>query len=185
MKSVLKMIWWLCIVAVLPVASYSNVWTDTATGYTWTFRANGDTAEICAEGNSVAISPSPTGALAIPSTLVGRKVTCIGEGAFADCSGITNVVIPNSVTNIANNAFSGCSALTSVKIPDSVTSIGAAAFYGCSSLAAVHVTDIAAWCRISFGSHDANPLSYAHNLYLNGVKVDALTVPEGVEDIRT
>ena len=84
-------------VAVLPVVSYANVWTDTATGYTWTFRANGDTAEICADGNSAAISPCPTGALAIPSTLVGRKVTRIGEGAFVDCSGITNVVIPNSV----------------------------------------------------------------------------------------
>jgi len=42
--------------------------TKTIGGYTWTYRLNGDTAEIDNNG-SVAISPEPTGAVTIPSTL--------------------------------------------------------------------------------------------------------------------
>ena len=42
-------------------------WADTETvdGYTWTYRINGDTAEIY-NNVSAAISPSPTGAVTIP-----------------------------------------------------------------------------------------------------------------------
>ena len=39
--------------------------TETLGGYTWTYRINGDTAEI-AGGNSAAISPKPTGAVTVP-----------------------------------------------------------------------------------------------------------------------
>ena len=34
-----------------------------------------------------------------------RKVTSIGERAFAWCSGLTSVMIPNSVTSIGEKAF--------------------------------------------------------------------------------
>ena len=60
-----------------------------------------------------------------------RKVTCIGNYAFRDCSGLTSVTIGNSVTSIGDWAFSNCSELTSVTIPNSVTSIDDYAFSGC------------------------------------------------------
>jgi hypothetical protein len=66
-------------------------------------------------------------------------VTCIGNGAFYDCSGLTNVTIPNSVTSIGYNAFSGCSSLTSVTIPNGVTSLYA--FSRCSGLTSVTLPD--------------------------------------------
>ena len=69
--------------------------TETVGGYTWTYRINGGTAEI--EG----ISPSPTGAVTIPSTLGGKPVTIIGNRAFEVCSGLTSVTIGNNVTSIA------------------------------------------------------------------------------------
>ena len=68
---------------------------------------------------------------------VPNSVTCIGDYAFAGCSGITSVTIPNSVTSIGNYAFYGCRGLTSVTIPNSVTSIGDYAFAGCTSLTSV------------------------------------------------
>ena len=44
-------------------------------------------------------------------------------------------------------------------------------------------TDIAAWCNIAFSSNYSNPLSNAHNLYLNGVPVTNLVIPDGVRSI--
>ena len=52
--------------------------TETVGGYTWTYRINGDTAEIYGNWPSPAISPKPNGAVTIPSTLGGKPVTSIG-----------------------------------------------------------------------------------------------------------
>ena len=48
-------------------------------------------------------------------------VTKIGEGAFYNCSSLTNITIPNGVTSIGNKAFNDCASLKSVTIPNSVT----------------------------------------------------------------
>lgn len=63
------------------------------------------------------------------------------------------------------------SALT---IPTAVTTVGTAAFAGCTGLTKVNTTDLAAWCKISYGNAAANPLCCAKNLYLNGADVTAL-----------
>ena len=96
---------------------------------------------------------------------------------------ITEIVVPDYVTGIGSYAFEDCSGLTSITIPSSVTSIGSDAFRGCSGLTAVYITDLAAWCNISFNDSYSNPLYYAKNLYLNGNKVTALEIPEGVTSI--
>ena len=44
----------------------------------------------------------------IPRFYKGALVTGIGEGAFRDCSSVTDVTIPDSVTGIGASAFSGC-----------------------------------------------------------------------------
>jgi hypothetical protein len=78
-------------------------------------------------------------------------ITSIGEGAFWDCSALTEVTIPSSVTSIGVRAFRGCKALTSITIPSSVTSIGDAVFYGCSAL--TNVTFGAESSLASIGSY--------------------------------
>ena len=67
------------------------------------------------------------------------SVTSIGDNAFDDCIGLTNIEIPKSVTHIGSHAFSGCAGLTSLEIPKSVTSIGEGVVARCVSLASIAV----------------------------------------------
>ncbi len=93
-----------------------------------------------------------------------------GERYFIkNMNGSTEITIDSSATQIYNRAFYNRSDITTVTIPEGVTSIGDWAFNGCNSLTDVYYGgDINDWVSISFGSYDANPLSYGENLYLNG-----------------
>ena len=188
------------------VAGRAWSYTATVNGITWTYTLGKDGEASLGGGSSSspAISKSTTGAITIPSTLGGYKVTSIGDGAFSWCIGLTRVTIPYSVTSIGNSAFEhcigltsmtigvtsignsafrGCSGLTSVTILG-VASIGNSAFEGCSGLTSVRISDIGAWCKIAFGGSSANPLYYAHNLYLiYGGLVTDVTIPDSVTSI--
>ncbi len=72
--------------------------------------------------------------LEISAKLDGKRVTRIGEGAFAACKSLTGVTIPDSVTEIGRNAFYDCTGLCGITIPDSVTRIGEGAFAACRIL---------------------------------------------------
>ena len=116
------------------------------------------------------------------------KITGTGEMSSSPWksynSSIKSVEIAEGVTSIGGSAFYNCSGLTSVTIPNSVTSIKSFAFSGCEGLTRVYITDLAAWCNIEFGASNANPLSYANKLYLNGTLVRKLEIPEGVTTIK-
>ena len=121
--------------------------------------------------------------ITLPNTL--REIDWM---AFGSCSGLTEMIIPNSVREIGREAFSGCSGLTSVTIGTSVASIGSRAFEGCTELTAVYYTgNIAGWGSIAFDNNyywkDANPLYYAHNLYINNELVTNLIIPDPVSEI--
>ncbi|MBO7134172.1 MAG: leucine-rich repeat protein, partial [Bacteroidales bacterium] len=122
---------------------------------------------------------SLTGSLIIPDL-----VTDIGNSAFSDCTGLTSLTLGNSVIYIGNSAFSGCSGLTSVTIPNSVNTIFSEAFYGCDGLISVNYNgDIEGWCNISFDEY-GNPVSYAHNLYINNELLTNLIIPETITRIN-
>ena len=171
-----------------------GAWADTETvgGYTWTYWIDGDTAAIY-EDYSAAISPSPTGAVTIPSTLGGKPVTSIGDYAFRYCSGLTSVTIPNSVTNIGWCAFEDCSGLTSVTIPDSVTRIGDRAFEDCSD--SLFDTMTIPGVKLVDGWAVGHADSFSGNLNLTGVRgigdwvfsycsgLTSVTIPDGVTSI--
>ena len=86
-----------------------------------------------------AVSPSPKGAVSIPSTLGGVKVTSIGNNAFRNCRGLTSVTIPSGVASIGSAAFGDCAELMNVTIPESLRNIGEWAFSGCFALKSVTI----------------------------------------------
>ncbi|MBR5843929.1 MAG: leucine-rich repeat protein [Bacteroidaceae bacterium] len=57
-----------------------------------------------------------TGAVVIPETITYSgntySVTSIGDHAFSECTGLSEITIPNSITSIGDNAFRGCDGLT-------------------------------------------------------------------------
>ena len=128
---------------VAAVAAAFSAWaaTETIGGYTWTYRINGDKAEVYNNGVSAAISPLPSGIVIIPATLGNKPVVSVGKCAFYGCENLTHVTIPSGVMNVAGSAFRECRNLTSVAIPNSVTNIGDTAFQSCSSLAGVTIPD--------------------------------------------
>ena len=52
--------------------------------------------------------------IVIPTTYNGGKVVKIAENGFANCTGLTTLVISDSITTIGANAFAGCTGLTAV-----------------------------------------------------------------------
>ena len=111
-------------------------------GYTWSYRVRNEGATLVAEKDgkySCAVSPTPTGKVAIPPTLNYIKVTRIGQDAFRNCKELTSVTIPEGVTHIDVHAFDNCTGLKSVSLPSSLKDIGYAAFGGCVALESVTI----------------------------------------------
>src|SRR5699024_2966937 len=75
-----------------------------------------------------------------------------------------------------------CGALMSVTLGNGIKNISANAFSG-TEFTSVHISNIAAWCEIDFENPEANPLSYANNLYLNDIMITDLVIPDGVTSI--
>ena len=111
----------------------------TVDGYTWSYRVRNGEAMIVTANGRCAVSPSPRGAVSIPSTLGGVKVTSIGNNAFRNCRGLTSVTIPSCVASIGSAAFGDCAELRNVTIPESVRNIGEWAFSGCFALKSVTI----------------------------------------------
>ncbi len=97
------------------------------------------------------------GSLTIP-----ESVRAIGEGAFADLTGLRTIVIPGTVKEIRQNAFrnnrdlenvilmegiekigvsafQGCGKIINVQLPESLTEISQGAFQSCSSLEKIKI----------------------------------------------
>jgi len=66
-------------------------------------------------------------------------VTEIGEEAFKNCKGLTNINLGNGVIRIGDRAFSDCDSLAAITLPASVREIGFQIFESCYNLVAITV----------------------------------------------
>lgn len=90
----------------------------------------------------------------------GLPVRVIASEAFTEKE-VVSVYIPSTITQIQENSFN-------------------------YRLSAIHISDLSAWCRIDYGYGSVghrNPLSFAHNLYLNGELIENLEIPEEITRI--
>ena len=92
---------------------------------------------------------------------------------------LVDLVIPNNISNIKKYSFYGCTGIKSVTIPNSIKFIEQSAFASCSGLESVHVTDLDVWYNIVFEDIYSSPLYYGHHLYINGVELKDLVIPNG------
>lgn len=103
---------------------------------------------------------------------------------------IEKCVIAEGAKIINTGAFADCSNLNEITIPASVSIIKEGAFAFCTGLKAVNITDVDAWCRIKYVNNSnaenaiMNPLYYAHSLYVNGVAVSNVTIPNDLIHIN-
>ena len=118
---------------------------------------------ISSNGNLLLMDES--GTVTIPDS-----VTKIGEGAFANVSGLKTIIIPGTVKEICNKAFSNNATLEKVIIKDGVEKIGDEAFRECMKLKEINLPD-----SINY----IGPLGF---YYCTNLK--EITIPPKVENIQ-
>ncbi|MCQ2795618.1 MAG: leucine-rich repeat protein [Bacilli bacterium] len=92
------------------------------------------------ERNAIMTADYKTLVAGCKRTTIPNSVTSIGEGAFAGCTSLADIIIPNSVKSIGAAAFINCDSLINITIPNSVVSIETAAFRSCRNLKTVNLT---------------------------------------------
>jgi hypothetical protein len=103
------------------------------------------------------------------SYTVPDQVANIGDSAFFNCTGLTNIVLSTNISSVANYAFAYCTSLPGIVIPDSVSSLGYAAFEGCS-----HLQDVG----LSQNITEINPV-----MFFNCSNLTHVSIPSGVIEI--
>ena len=108
----------------------------------------------------------------------------LGSNPFIRCSGILS--IGDNVERIPNYMFDSGDFTGPLTISASIAEIGVGAFDRCDGLTSVYYTgSIEQWCNILFrGDYGANPLYYAHDLYINDSIVRDLTIPSTITEIK-
>ena len=97
--------------------------------------------------------------------------------------GTTEIIIEKGVTSIGYYGIHRYEKLESVTVPESLSHVDQNAFVGCTRLAAVRIKSLERWAEIWFESADANPLYYAHHLYLDDEELTVLNLPAGTRQI--
>lgn len=114
--------------------------------------------------------------LMIPAFLDGRRVTAIGEDAFAECYTLERVKISEGITTIGRDAFFS-SDVEEIEIPKSVTEIGKRAVNGCAVDVDLENPVYASVEGTLFNKEKTTLISYS------GKEVSSYQIPDGVKVI--
>ena len=148
----------------------------------------------------------------LTSVTIPKEVTEIGSYAFSNCYRLTSVTLNSNavasktydrdytlgnifgsqvreyifgedVKSIGRDACYNLTSLQSVTIGKNVTEIYKWAFEYCSGLTKAEFASIESLCGLYFANVYANPLYYAHHLYIDGKEVTDVVIPESVTRI--
>lgn len=136
-------------------------------------------------GNLFAIDFEVNGILYTTSNNTNNNVKVTGKNkSYSGAITIPETVLYQgtiyAVTSIGEDAFYGDKSITSIVIPQSITFIDESAFWGCENIEAVYISSIDSWINITFDNSSGNPLHYAHHLYVDGIEVNDIVIPEGI-----
>ncbi len=113
----------------IPVVKKFHLPFDSTNAFSVTVNGSGATVIECK-----AFTNTKAGSVVLNGVASIEGTSSSGEGAFRDCTSLTEVVFGNGLSEIGGQAFRGCSALKSVALPNTVTNLGSSAFSGCTSL---------------------------------------------------
>ncbi|CAN5405054.1 hypothetical protein BH23VER1_BH23VER1_24770 [soil metagenome] len=134
---------------------------------------------------------SAAGAVVIPETIEGRKMTKIGQEAFMDCREITSVALPDTITHIDAKAFAGCAKLQTINVPDTILMIGAEAFGRCVSLSHINLGRITQIYDNTFDRCQSlqkvtipdEVTSIGNDAFSGCLKLETIAIPDSVNSI--
>ena len=121
--------------------------------------------ELTSSGANLALMDK-NGALIIP-----EGVTKIGNGAFANLSGLKTIIIPGTVEEIGANAFTNNADLTRVVLSEGIKTIGAEAFKECDNLTTIELPE--------------SLTSIGGSAFQACAKLDNVTIPSQITVIRS
>lgn len=124
--------------------------------------------------------------MSLTSVTIPNSVTSIGKFAFSDCTGMKNLTLGSKVSSILERAFSGCSSLESVSIANNNgINFYNGAFEECKSLKSVYYNDdLINWFNMNFEYGSSNPLDNGAKLYINGIELTELNIPDNISAIK-
>ena len=147
----MKKAWITCILSVMILAvcvCLLPIKAQAASESDLTFTLNDDGESYCVSD----CDEDAAGMMIVPDVYNGKPVTRIGNHAFYNCRGLTNVAIGRCVTAIGDCAFFECYSLRDITMFDSVTTIGNSAFSGCHSFTDVFYEGTEnMWSRVEIG----------------------------------
>lgn len=117
---------------------------------------------------------------------IPEDVEHLGDFAFSCRKNLGHLDIPEGVISYGDYTFLN-SSINSIKIPSSLKYCGFATFggygYDCE-LEAVYIDDLTSWFDIEFKEDYGTPLYLAKNLFLNGEKIEILSIPNDVSILK-
>jgi len=128
----------------------------------------------------------------IGTVTLGEGIQSIGDQAFRNCIGITEIVIPNSVTDLGNKTFFNCPKLKSVTLGTGLTELKDYTFYKCTALETVtipaNVKKIGAYAfrgNTSLASVDLGSVEVIdHHAFLGCSALKSINLPSTVTDVN-
>ena len=117
---------------------------------------------------------------------ITEDVEHLGDFAFACRKDLGHLDIPQGVISYGDYTFLN-SSINSIKIPSSLKYCGFATFggygYDCE-LEAVYIDDLTSWFYIDFKEIYGSPLYLAKSLFLNGGKIEVLSIPNNISVLK-